>query len=248
MKKITAIICTLSMLVALTACDRTAPESNTSEISSNESLSENNTPESSAAESLDAEKPSLPEDINQILKPVNEFADLYFELFPINEIVGDLADKSQSVSEETSYGVLTYYKVVNGDVQTEEQFNEKLDSLLTENRKKAFLEDPQKKFMFSKGSLYVKSQGAGGYGTGMDCLYLDSVEYSDESTVTVTVTSFGDKDNWGTSEDIADTYTVTLVKTEDGFRIDKYDHGILLDFWYYNELAYGDTTIDLGKL
>ena len=211
-----------------------------SDISSNLNSPEN--PESKNEQSYPIEQ------VTQILKPLKEYGDLCWKMFPY-DLNKELVDMEQTISAErpTSAGTMTrtFYKVVNGDIKTEEQFIAKIDTMLTEKAKKEFLADPERNFEFSDGNLYISGRGAGGMGTGMDALYLDSVEYTDENTVVVTVISLGDKNNWGTSEDIKDAAKATLVKTDDGFRIDTCDYSAIIDFYFYNEIICDDKTIPL---
>lgn len=188
------------------------------------------------------------DEVMQLLKPLKEYGDLCWKMFPY-DLNKELVDMEQTISAErpTSAGTMTrtFYKVVNGDIKTEEQFIAKIDTILTEKAKKEFLVDPERNFEFSDGNLYISGRGAGGMGTGMDALYLDSVEYTDENTIVITVISFGDKNNWGTSENIKDIAKATLVKTDEGFRIDTCDYRAIIDFYFYNEIICNDKTIQL---
>lgn len=248
-KQITAVIITALILANLTACRNNGIEnqSNTqgSITDNTASISDLNLPENPGSK---IEQLYPIEQVTQILKPLKEYGDLCWKMFPY-DLNKELVDMEQTISAErpTSAGTMTrtFYKVVNGDIKTEEQFIAKIDTMLTEKAKKEFLADPERNFEFSDGNLYIGGRGAGGMGTGMDALYLDSVEYTNENTVVVTVISFGDKNNWGTSEDIKDAAKATLVKTENGFRIDTYDYRAIIDFYFYNEIIYNDKTIQL---
>ncbi len=216
--------------------------SSISQYQNNETSSDANL---TSADSLGSKNESvLPaEAVKQILKPLKDYGDLYWEMFPF-DLNEELVDKTQTISAERGdapYGIhtQTFYKVVNGDIQTESQFIAKLDSMLTEKMKKDFLENSHRPFEFSDGDLYISGRGAGGMGAGMDALYLDSIEYTDDNTVVVTAVSFGEKNKWGTSEDIKDTATATLVKTADGFRIDECEDNTTIYFYFYDEIEYG---------
>lgn len=242
MKKITATLCTLSMLMILTACMNTESGLGDSVYSSESSFGNDVSPNAPNETAL------LDGETKQALKLLKEYGDFYWETFPMNSAAEALINERQTISVDRGNGAMTYYKVVNGDIRTEEQFSRKLDTLLTEKAKREFLEDPNRPFEFSDGDLYIRSTGAGGFGAGMDRLYLDSIEQSGEDGLVVTVTSFGDKDNWGTSEDISDTYSATLVRTSDGLRADSCGGDILLDFWFYKEIFIGDEPIEFGEL
>lgn len=233
MKKIILIFCTLTILVTLTSCDN---YKNTLENEPDNAPENENNPFQSA----ENENPLLSEETEQILKLLAEYADLYWGMFPLNDLPDGLADESQFVTVERKEGYQTFYKVISGDIRSEAQFKEKLDTLVTENLKKELLENPERPFEFSEGDLYIRSRGAGGSGLGMDKLFLDSIEYPGENEIVVTVTSFGDKNNWGLTEDIRETASATLLKTTGGLHINKCGSDILNFFWFYNEILYGD--------
>lgn len=237
----------MAAILELTACGSSENQSLSSQVQNSSTLFDTNPTPDESSELENAPTVSV-EEIKQILKPLKEYSDLCWKMFPF-DLNEEIVDTEQTISAErtTNLGTITntFYKVTTGDIQTEKQFIAKLDTMLTEKMKNTFLEDAERPFEFSDGSLYVKGRGAGGMGAGMDALYLNSIEYTDENTVVVTVVSLGDKDKWGTSEDIKDTATAVLVKTADGFRIDECDYNTTIDFYFYNEITYSGEVLEL---
>lgn len=88
-------------------------------------------------------------------------------------------------------------------------------------------------------------RGAGGIGTGMDKLILDSAK-QDGDKLTINVTSFGSKENWGTDNDIKDSTEITLEKTADGLRIGKCDINAVTYFSFYDSITYEDISVSLN--
>lgn len=184
----------------------------------------------------------------EIIKLLEDYSDFYFAMTPSKDIE-KFMDKSQKISID-GIGPLNnpytaeYYKAVGLPANTLNELNEKLDEFVTEKPKNDFLKITDDKFftVADNGDLYMSNNPYGrGLGLGTDTLYLDSIEYPDDNTILVTVTSFGDKDNWDTDKDIENTATAKIVKTEDGLRIDEYDINIIDYFGYYNEIIYNDT-------
>lgn len=182
----------------------------------------------------------------QIIKLLEDYSDFYIAMTPSDN--EKYIDRSQKISID-GIGPLNnpytaeYYKTVGLPANTLDELNEKLDEFVTEKPKNDFLEITDDKFftVADNGDLYMSNNPFGrGMGLGMDTLYLDSIEYPDDNTILVTVTSFGDKDNWGVDEDIIETAAAKIVRTEDGFRIDECDPSMTDNFYYYNEIVFDD--------
>ncbi len=235
MNKIIIILCILAMLTILVSCENSS--------STLESGFEN-----SMFQNTENKDPIISEETERILKLLIGYADLYWGMFPLNDLPDELVNKSQFIDVDCQDGYQRFYKVISGDIQSETQLTEKLDVLLTEKLKKKFLEDPERPFVFSEGGLYIRSRGAGGTGLGMDCLFLDSIEYPDENKIIITVTSYGDKNKWELSADIRETASATLLKTADGLRIDECGSDILNYFWFYREISYENSKIIFDEL
>lgn len=180
-----------------------------------------------------------PTETEMIFKLLKDYGDLYFEMLPFDDITKNgFADKSQKLvfEEHTTSGEpynAEYCKVLK---YTEKTLNEKLDQLVTENLKKDF---PLSSYKIKDGYLYVPGGGfAYGMGLGTDKLFLNSIEYPDEKTILVNMTSFGDKTKWETEKDIEEKFTVKLVRTDNGLRIAECDNNAVSYLYYYHEIYY----------
>lgn len=183
----------------------------------------------------------------EILKLLEDYADFYLAMTPTMNIERYI-DKTQKISvERTNVSgepyTLEYYKTVGLPANTLDELNEKLDGIVGEELKNDFLKMTDNRFftVAENGGLYMSADPYGrSLGLGMDALYLDSIEYPDENTVLITVTSFGAKENWDADKDIISKATAKLVRTSDGLRIEACDVTIPDYFGYYNELVLGE--------
>ena len=230
--KITAIIS--AVLIISAGCSSATKSDNASSANSSTALQE-----SSSTVSL---PDSLPADTEQALKLVSRYSRLYNKLFPINDINKDIVDTSQSITADRTINgnmtTLTFYKVIKDAPTAKDEFESELDEMLTPEMKSEFLADSERHFEYKDDNLYVASRGAGGIGTGMDKLILDSAK-QDGDKLTINVTSFGSKENWGTDNDIKDSTEITLEKTADGLRIGKCDINAVTYFSFYDSITYG---------
>lgn len=192
-------------------------------------------------------------DFDKMLDVLNDFAYLDWAICqPDNPYYKEYADKSQTMIEEEEYNGSTYeiiyYKVTGGNLQTEKQFNNALDDVLTESAKKTYLNNTDRKNRFKDGNLYLEEDRLDGRGMGLSYIELNSVEHPDENTVIMNMTAVGDKSDWGLDEDLRDATTVKFIKGDDGkFRIDEYERHIPYYFGLSNEIRYGDISLSLGN-
>lgn len=190
--------------------------------------------------------PYSAEEAAAMLKPLKEYVSWDYKMFPPDGNEG-IVDKEQTITAKRSYSgtPISFFKVVKGNIQTEEQFMAKLDSMLSEKLKNTVLEAPHRFFEFYNGDLYISMPGPGGSGgPGYHYMYLDSAEYTDENTVVINVTGifngYGDL-----YEPYSNTGTATLLKTADGFVIDEYDKSIANIIFHCNKLVYNGETIEV---
>ena len=231
--KITAIIS--AVLIISAGCSSATKSDNASSANSSTALQE-----SSSTVSL---PDSLPADTEQALKLVSRYSRLYNKLFPINDINKDIVDTSQSITADRTINgnmtTLTFYKVIKDAPTAKDEFESEPEM------KSEFLADSERHFEYKDDNLYVASRGAGGIGTGMDKLILDSAK-QDGDKLTINVTSFGSKENWGTDNDIKDSTEITLEKTADGLRIGKCDINAVTYFSFYDSITYEDISVSLN--
>lgn len=263
-----------SSIVTSDTSDTSSTSSTTNTSSSAESTSEiSNAPESKPESSLTSTsstpETSKPEETSEPAEPVyqtefeqalavlSDLAYIDYEMHPIDSNFPEgLVDTSQFVADVVDYDEnskpqytsdSTFYKVVGGPVRTEEQFNNLLNNIFTEKLKQSYTQNPERKFRFKDGDLYIAGYGAGGVGLGMSYLEFNSFEHLDENTILMKVTSVGDKEEWGLDEDIRDETTIKFVKGSDGkLRIDECDvYNASQYFGFYREIVSGDISISL---
>lgn len=235
MNRFIKIIAGLLAMSILPGCEQSQTNSSDSETSlTSESTSDRAV---SSTETVETEK---------IIKLLEDYSDFYLAMTPSeNEKFIDRS-RNISINGTNSFGdpyTAEYYKTVGLPANTLDELNEKLDGFVTEKAKDDFLNMTNDKFftVADNGDLYMSAESFGrGLGLGMDKLYLDSIEYPDDNTILVTVTSFGDKKNWDTDEDIKDTATAKLVRTDDGLRISECDSNMIDYFGYYDEISFDE--------
>lgn len=190
------------------------------------------------------EKPEKLTETEQIFKMLKDYGNLYWRVR--SDSVEEFTDLSQKLNVEvinsdgSSYKNV-YYKITSVLPRTEFELNEKLDSLVTEDLKKEFL-DPiiGNCIKIKNGDLYIRNYGAYGMGMGKSRLILNSIEYPDENTVLVNMTDFGDKIEWEMEKDIEDKFTVRLVRTDNGLRIAELSENCEDALYCYKEIHYVD--------
>lgn len=214
-----------------------APDSSSSD-GSHSSVPDNSTPN---AETPDYSKFTETE---QIFKTIKDCRYICWGMFPF-DLNKDLVDLEQEITADYLGREKQFFKVVNGDIKTEAQFMETLDSVFTEKRKKQFLEKPERPFTFKDGDLYIGDRGAGG-GGHFNKLIINKIECPDENTVILDLTALGEKEYWGDNEDSTKDFSVTLVKTDKGIRIDECD---IEDLMFFSmEIVYNDISFKINDI
>lgn len=242
-----------SSSAASTAESSSAPESTTESSLTSTSSALTSKPDDIS----EPKEPVYQTEFEQALAVLSDLAYIDYEMHPIDSNFPEgLVDTSQFVADVVDYDEnskpqytsdSTFYKVVGGPVRTEEQFNNLLNNIFTEKLKQSYTQNPERKFRFKDGDLYIAGYGAGGVGLGMSYLEFNSFEHLDENTILMKVTSVGDKEEWGLDEDIRDETTIKFVKGSDGkLRIDECDvYNASQYFGFYREIVSGDISISL---
>lgn len=187
------------------------------------------------------------QDFEQALNVMREYAYWQFTIIHPNEMkkendpVYKIVDTEQSIKKETEDNPYWFYKVVKGEMNSEKRFNEALDKIFTEKFKSEFFEYNKDDLIVSDGFIYLnfRMKRVGAVGTGMSYLELNSFEYPDENTILMTVTSVGDKNEWGLDADLRDTITVKFVRKDGTLRIDEINDPLKasISFGYYPYLS-----------
>lgn len=240
--------------------DTNSSTENTAESSSApESKTESSPTSTSSALTSKPDEPQISDissyrtDFDKMLDVLNDFAYLDWAICqPDNPYYKEYADQSQTMTEEREYNGDTYkvlyHKVTGGDLQTENQFTDALDEVLTKSAKQTYLNNTDRKNRFRDGNLYLEEDRLDGRGMGFSYIELNSVEHPDENSVIMNMTAVGDKSEWGLDEDLRDATTVKFIKGDDGkFRIDEYERHIPYYFGISNEIRYGDISLSLGN-
>ena len=242
MKRIyTIIICAVVLLMS--GCSQTAQQE-TNEISGTENSTVLDTAEnlqtseetttSVAADTAAAETtPSFTEKENlteeeQIQNLLQESKKIFFDYVLGNEMQNHVNwSKSITISKTYDSGETldtTVYEIADGDVLSIADMQEKMRPFFTDKMIDYIFEECNHYYHEENGKLYV-SDGVGseGGGLGVDTLHITSMEMTDEDTVTLYMIEFGAGENWGLDYDLIDNFTITLKRTDNGFKIDECD-------------------------
>lgn len=219
-------------------------------------------PITSDDESSQPQRQIEPTEFEQVLKLLADYGVFMFDSFPPNRNNYDIVDKTKRLPtkyiprSETSNGVPTMIVPDENSINQDEwrdwyykpidSWTELLNSMTTEKMREETVFTDVFYIMEHNGEVYINPTGGGrGVGLGMSYLRLDSVERPDENTYVLTVTSVGDKEEWGLQEDWIETEVVKVVKTADGLRIDECSRNASEFFRFYHYLQYGDIEITI---
>lgn len=151
-------------------------------------------------------------------------------------------DTSQSVTEDRSEQ--PFYKVVDSPLADERIFLQKVGLIYTEKFRERYLSDPNRKFTFNNGELYVAENEPQKLAANGGSIRLDSMETPDDNSILMKFTVVSDPPS-GTFE-----YRVKFVKEKgDFYKIDEISTDSEIDlaecFWFYSELIYGDIAVSI---
>lgn len=259
MKHIKTLTAILLALVLLTGCEFIYPESSDGESSSSESLSESTSSESLTVSYIHTE-PNTPEppEIKPVVYPEMELK-LSSEMVEIMGLFGDLGAfyyeylglepawerviSGESADGFSNENAIYFGKVINGDITTYSMLMEKLKSMLTDKCIEETSEYILNFFRTNENDeLFLRSQGAGGY-LGSDYIRINSIDYPDNETIALDMSTVGEKEHWGLEEDWIDDFKITLKKTDSGLRIDEIDGYPYFDFAYLNCVVYNNVNM-----
>lgn len=219
-------------------------------------------PITSDDESSQPQRQIEPTEFEQVLKLIADYGVFMFDSFPPNRDNYDVVDKTKRIpvdhipSYETSDGVASTIVLDESSINEKEWYNwaykpidswtELLNSMTTEKMREEYVFIDDYYTLVHNGELYIRPTGGGrGVGLGMSYLRLDSVERPDENTYVLTVTSVGDKEEWGLQEDWLETEVVKVVKTAYGLRIDECSRKASEFFAWHQYIRYGDIEITI---
>lgn len=154
-------------------------------------------------------------------------------------------DNSTSVTED--WADYPFYKVVDGPIADEKLFLQKVSLIYTEKYKEKYLSDPNRKFTFKDGNLYVAKNAPQKLGAhNDDYLMLNSFEKPDDDTVIMNFTAVYTDDEEVRKEE---KYAVKFVREGSFCKIDEIDGGVEIALaeclWFYSEIIYEDISISM---
>lgn len=116
------------------------------------------------------------------------------------------------------------YEIVDGDVLSFADMREKMRPFFTDKMIDYIFEECNYYYHEENGRLYVSDGiGSEGGGVGVDTVHITSMEMTDDDTFILYMTEFGAGENWGLDDDLTENFTVTLKRTDNGFKIDECD-------------------------
>lgn len=198
-----------------------------------------------------------PTEFEQVLNLIADYGVFMIDSFPPNKYNYDVVDKTKRIpitfefENGSADRVVLDASTINENEWYDwhykpiDSWTELLNSMTTEKMREEYVYTDSFVIMHND-EMYIDPTGGGrGVGLGMSYLRLDSVERPDENTYVLTVTSVGDKEEWGLQEDWIETEVVKVVKTADGLRIDECSKNASEFFWFYYYLRYGDIEITI---
>lgn len=274
MKHFLSVISLILAAALLSGCSGANDSSNTTETSSSSAVSSvtgtssaivSSTDSTSSAPPITSDDESSqpypqiePAEFEQVLKLLADYGVFMFDSFPPNRENYDIVDKTKRVPTtfvSTNKDGIVSTVVLENSVNEDEWYDwaykpidswtELLNSMTTQKMREKYIYTDSFVIMY-KDEMYIEPTGGGrGVGLGMSYLRLDSVERPDENTYVLTVTSVGDKEEWGLQEDWNETEVVKVVKTAEGLRIDECSRNASEFFQHYYYLRYGDIEITI---
>lgn len=274
MKHFLSVISLILAAALLSGCSGANDSGNTTETSSSSAVSSvteassvivSSTDSTSSVASITSDDESSqpqrqiePAEFEQVLKLLADYGVFMFDSFPPNRENYDVVDKTKRVPTtfvSTNKDGIVSTVVLENSVNEDEWYDwaykpidswtELLNSMTTQKMREKYIYTDSFVIMY-KDEMYIEPTGGGrGVGLGMSYLRLDSVERPDENTYVLTVTSVGDKEEWGLQEDWNETEVVKVVKTADGLRIDECSKKASEFFRHYYYLRYGDIEITI---
>ncbi len=185
--------------------------------------------ETTAAVSETSSADALTEDQKEIQALLTETKQFLYDYVRGYEIQTH-ADRKKAVTREAvlsngKASEVTLYKVKDGNVTTKDDLIAKMEPIFTDKFSEEILHqlgDANDYYFFDdNGDIYI-SDTVGGEGglLGFDTVHITSV-YEADDDLTLNMTAFGSAEKWGWENDVAEDFTITLKRTEEGLKVDK---------------------------
>ncbi len=178
-------------------------------------------------------------DVQILLNKFRAFSYSYIECKDVRECIDENSFiTTQEVSDngmnEGSAFEKKWYEIVDGDMLSKNDLNSRISELFTDEMIDEL--GIEAYYLEQDGKLYL-SEFAGNDGglLGTDMTFITSIEETDDNTIIVNLTAFGDKNNWELPEDFTEQFTIELKRTESGLKISRCDTaGRLYITWTYS--------------
>ena len=240
MRKIIVLqICAVMLLMS--GCSSTAPQETsttnstvldtTEDLQSSEQTTSSVVTEDTAATEttlISSEEDNRTEEEKQIQNLLQESHKIFFDYVLGKEMQNHVDwNKSITIPSINDLGEnfdMPLYEIVDGDVLSISDMQDKMRPFFTDKMVDYIFDECNYYYHEENGKLYV-SDGVGseGGGVGVDTLHISSVTETDEDTLILYMTEFGAGENWDLNYDHYETYTVTLKRTDNGFKVDECD-------------------------
>ena len=177
----------------------------------------------------------------EIQQLIADFKAFSFSYILSHDVMDWVSDRDFVITEKTSDSGKTYqqhwYRVIDGEITTYQQFEDTLTDLCTDNMIGSISDTLNSVFKEQDGNLYLSEYaGYSGGVMGSDAIFIHSLEPVSDDTVRVNMISYGDMEYWEYDEmhKAVNLHFVQVKKENGQWRIDECDINTL-DYiaWLY---------------
>lgn len=159
----------------------------------------------------------------QIQNLLQESHKIFFD-YVLGKEMQNRVDWNRSVTIPGTNYDMPIYEIADGDVLSIADMQDKMRPFFTDKMIDYIFEECNYYYHEENGRLYVSDGiGSEGGGVGVDTVHITSMEMTDDDTFILYMTEFGAGENWGLDDDLTENFTVTLKRTDNGFKIDECD-------------------------
>ena len=163
------------------------------------------------------------EEEKQIQNLLQESKKIFYD-YVLGKEMQNRVDWNRSVTIPGTNYYMPIYEIVDGDVLSIADMQDKMRPFFTDRMIDYIFEKCNYYYFEENGRLYVSDGiGSEGGGVGVDTVHITSMEMTDDGTIILYMTEFGAGENWGLDDDLTYNFTVTLKRTDNGFKIDECD-------------------------
>lgn len=178
---------------------------------------------------VSSEENTRTEEEKQIQNLLQESRKIFFDYVLGKEMQNRVNWNKSITTPSTDYLGESYdmplYEIADGDVLSFADMQDKMRPFFTDKMIDYIFEECNYYYHEEDGKLYVSDGiGSEGGGVGVDTVHITSAEMTDDDTVILYMTEFGAGENWDLDHDLIENFTVTLKRTDNGFKIDECDY------------------------